>query len=101
MNDMKTLWVFIIGVFLTALYFIEEELSNEEESETNLWKLAALITINSILGGFIMVTAFYLLEQYYPLWNIWIKVGISGGFATMGKDVIKLFHRQVIKGGQS
>ncbi|WP_108062733.1 hypothetical protein [Poseidonibacter lekithochrous] len=97
MVDLKTLWIFGIGVLLSALFFIEEALTDEESKETNIWKLIALIVINSILGGFIMVTVFYLLEQYYPIWNVWIKVGIAGGVATMGKDAIKLFHKHLKK----
>ncbi|RXJ86963.1 hypothetical protein CRU93_06160 [Arcobacter sp. CECT 8985] len=99
MIDLKTLWIFAIGVFLSALFFIEEALTNEEEKEVNIWKLVILVIINSILGGFIMVTVFYLLEQYYPLWNMWIKVGLAGGVATMGKDGIKMFHKYIkVKG---
>ncbi|PHO10341.1 hypothetical protein CPG37_04645 [Malaciobacter canalis] len=99
MIDLKTLWIFAIGVFLSALFFIEEALTSEEEKEVNIWKLVILVIINSILGGFIMVTVFYLLEQYYPLWNMWIKVGLAGGVATMGKDGIKMFHKYIkVKG---
>lgn len=100
MVDIKTLWIFAIGVFLSALFFIEEALSNEESKEVHLGRLVTLIVINSILGGFIMVTVFYLLEQYYPLWHIWIKVGLAGGVATMGKDAIKILHKYLkVKGG--
>lgn len=99
MIDIKTLWIFAIGVFLSALFFIEEALTDEETKENNIWKLVILIIINSILGGFIMVTVFYLLEQYYPLWNMWVKVGLAGGVATMGKDGIKIFHKYIkVKG---
>lgn len=95
MIDLKTMWIFAIGVFLSALFFIEEALTSEEEKEVNIWKLVALVAINSILGGFIMVTVFYLLDMHYAEWNMWIKVGLAGGVATMGKDAIKIFHKYV------
>lgn len=99
MIDVKTLWIFSIGVFLSALFFIEEYLTAEEANETSIGKLIVLVIINSILGGFIMVTVFYLLEQYYPVWNIWAKVGLAGFVASMGKDGIKTFHRYLKKKG--
>lgn len=95
--DKEVYYLFFLGIFLSTLFYIEEYLTNEELRENSMGKTIVLLLINSFFGGFVMVTVFYGLEQYFPTWLIFVKVGVAGGVATMGKDAIKLFHQSLKK----
>lgn len=92
----KTITIFVIGVFITCIFYLEDILSSKEENKSRSWiEITVLVFLNGVLGGFVMVSIYYGLEQYYPTMFLWVKIGIAGTIATMGKDAIKLAHKRV------
>lgn len=98
MVDMKLIWLFVIGVFLSFLFFVEELITeNTRINELSKWRLLFLLVANSIIGGVIAVTVYYGLHQYFPELNDYFLVGVSVSTAMLGKDGIHLYHK-FIKG---
>ena len=94
--DPKMIWIFIIGTFLACLFFLEELITQNELIEKyGLVKVVVLVFINSIIGGVVMVTTYYALIQFVPDWHDYLKVGIAGATAMLGKDMVHLYHRLV------
>ena len=94
--DYKLIWLFIIGTFLACLFYIEEVIQQKEMIEKfGIVKVSVLVFINSIIGGVVMVTAYYALMQFVPDWHEYLKVGIAGTTAMLGKDMVHLYYRLV------
>lgn len=94
--DVKLVWLFIIGTFLAFLFYVEEIITQKELVERlGVIKVIALVIINSIIGGVVMVTTYYGLVQFCPEWHEYLKVGISGTTAMLGKDMVHLYYKLV------
>lgn len=94
MVDMKLLWLFLIGVFLSFLFFLEELITeNTRINELGWGRLSLLLFTNSIIGGVIGVTVYYGLRQYLPELNDYFLVGVAVSTAMLGKDGIRLYHK--------
>lgn len=94
--DAKLIWLFIIGTFLAFLFYVEEIITQNELIEKyGLFKVLILVLINSIIGGVVMVTAYYALVQFAPDWHDYLKVGLSGATAMLGKDMVHLYHKLI------
>jgi hypothetical protein len=91
----KTISIFIIGVFISCIFYFENILSTKENQSRSWFEITLLVLLNGLLGGFVMVSIYYGLEQYYPTMFLWVKIGIAGSIATMGKDAIKVVHKRV------
>ena len=94
--DVKLIWLFAIGTFLALLFYLEEVITQNELIEKyGIVKVCILVIINSIIGGVVMVTTYYALVQFAPEWHDYLKVGVSGATAMLGKDMIHLYYRLV------
>lgn len=94
--DMKLIWLFIIGTFLAFLFYVEEVITeNEILEKLGIIKVGILVIINSIVGGVVMVTTYYGLVQFAPDWHDYLKVGIAGTTAMLGKDMVHLYYKLV------
>ena len=94
--DAKLMWIFVIGMFLAFLFYVEEVITeNELVEKLGIVKVCALVFINSIIGGVVMVTTYYSLIQFEPQWHDYLKVGISGTTAMLGKDMVHLYYKLV------
>ena len=91
----KTITIFVIGVFISCIFYLENILSTIEIKSRSWFEICLLVFLNGLLGGFVMVSIYYGLEQYYPTMFLWVKIGIAGSIATMGKDAIKVVHKRV------
>jgi hypothetical protein len=92
--DTKLIWLFIIGTFLAFLFYIEEIITENELIEKyGIVKVGILAFINSVIGGVVMVIAYYGLVQFAPEWHDYLKVGIAGATAMLGKDMIHLYYK--------
>jgi hypothetical protein len=93
-EELRLIWLFCIGVFLSFLFYISEIISqNELIPRLGILKVAILVLTNSLIGGFVMVATFYVLEQFFVEWNEYLKVGISGFVAMAGKDAVHVYHK--------
>ena len=98
MVDAKLLWLFVIGTFLAGLFYLEEVITqNELIEKLGLAKVFLLVFINSIIGGVVMVITYYALMQFLPEWHDYLKVGIAGATAMLGKDMIHLYYKVIKK----
>ena len=96
MVDAKLLWLFVIGTFLAGLFYLEEVITqNELIEKLGLAKVLLLVLINSIIGGVVMVITYYALIQFLPEWHDYLKVGIAGATAMLGKDMIHLYYKVI------
>lgn len=96
MVDIKLVWIFVIGAFLAALFYVEEVITqNEILEKLGLVKVVMLVVINSIIGGVVMVITYYGMVQFAPEWHDYLKVGIAGATAMLGKDMVHLYYKVV------
>lgn len=94
--DVKLIWLFLIGTFLAFLFYVEEMITeNTLVEKLGVVKAAFLVLINSIIGGVVMVTVYYAMVQFCPDWHEYLKVGIAGTTAMLGKDMIRLYYKFV------
>lgn len=94
--DVKLISLFLIGTFLSFLFYVEEMISeNTLVEKLGVIKAALLVFINSIIGGVVMVTVYYAMVQFAPDWHEYLKVGIAGTTAMLGKDMIRLYYKFV------
>jgi hypothetical protein len=99
-QDVKLLWLFLIGTFLAFLFYVEEVITDSSKiEELGIIRVIILVIINSIIGGVVMVTAYFALVQFFPEWHEYLKVGIAGATAMLGKDAIHIYHKAVKKRG--
>lgn len=94
--DVKLIWLFLIGTFLAFLFYVEEMITeNTLVEKLGVVKAAFLVFINSVIGGVVMVTVYYAMVQFAPDWHEYLKVGIAGTTAMLGKDMIRLYYKFV------
>ena len=94
--DTKFMWIFVIGTFLAFLFYVEEVITeNELVEKLGVIKVGVLVLINSVIGGVVMVTTYYALVQFEPMWHDYLKVGIAGTTAMLGKDMVHLYYKIV------
>lgn len=94
--DVKLIWLFLIGTFLAFLFYVEEMITeNTLVEKLGVVKATLLVFINSVIGGVVMVTVYYAMVQFCPEWHEYLKVGIAGTTAMLGKDMIRLYYKLV------
>lgn len=94
--DVKLIWLFLIGTFLAFLFYVEEMITeNTLVEKLGVVKAAFLVFINSVIGGVVMVTVYYAMVQFASDWHEYLKVGIAGTTAMLGKDMIRLYYKFV------
>lgn len=104
MIDLKTLYIFILGVVLTLLYYVEEIIEEQEYKQKAIPMIVALAFIKSILGGVLIVLIYYTLQELkieFVVFDIAIKFGdytnlfIAGAFSLFGSDMFKMFKNKL------
>lgn len=93
MIDMKLAILFILGMFMAFLWYLEELITQKEIIEQyGVLGVAGLSFINSILGGVVAVVAYYGLVQYAPELHEYLKVGLASATAFFGKQMMHLYR---------
>ena len=93
MIDMKLAILFILGMFMAFLWYLEELITQKEIIEQyGVLGVAGLSFINSILGGVVAVIAYYGLVQYIPEMHEYLKVGLASATAFFGKQMMHLYR---------
>lgn len=104
MMDIKTLYIFILGVILTLLYYVEEIIEEQEYKQKSIPMIIALALIKSILGGVLIVLIYYTLQELkieFVIFDIAIKFGdytnlfIAGAFSLFGSDMFRMFKNKL------
>lgn len=103
MVDLKMLYIFVLGIFLTLLYYLEDIIEKQEYKEKSLWSISFLAFIKALLGGILIVLFFYTLEELdieFTIYTINIKLDmwgnllIAGTFSLYGSDMFKQLKRR-------
>ena len=93
MVDMKLVILFVLGMFMAFLWYLEELITQREIiEEYGVLGVAGLSFINSVLGGVVAVVAYYGLTQYTPELHEYLKVGIASATAFFGKQMMHLYR---------
>lgn len=93
MVDIKLTTLFVLGMFMAFLWYLEELITQKEIIEKyGVLGVAGLSFINSVLGGVVAVVAYYGLTQYMPELHEYLKVGIASATAFFGKQMMHLYR---------
>ena len=99
MIDIKTLYIFMLGVLLTLLYHIEQMIEEEEHKAKGFWTMCALLFTKASIGGILIILIYYTLLEFnieFTLLNMNVKFGewtnlfIAGTFSLFGSDMFKM-----------
>ncbi len=103
MIDLKMMYIFALGMFLTLLYYLEDIIEKQEYKEKSLWSISFLAFIKALLGGILIILFFYTLEEFnieFTIFNINIKLDIwgnlliAGTLSLFGSDMFKLLKKR-------
>lgn len=103
MIDLKMMYIFALGMFLTLLYYLEDIIEKQEYKEKSLWSISFLAFIKALLGGILIILFFYTLEELnieFTIFNINIKLDIwgnlliAGTLSLFGSDMFKLLKKR-------
>jgi len=104
MIDLKMIYIFLLGLFLSLLYYIEEIIEEQEYKEKSLVVIGMLALIKAILGGILIVLIFYSLQDLkisFSLFGkeitlgLWANLFIAGTASVFGSDVFKIIKKKV------
>lgn len=103
MIDLKMLYIFLLGLFLSLLYYVEEIIEEQEYKEKSLIAIGMLALIKAILGGILIVLIFYTLQDLklsFELFGkeivlgLWANLFIAGTISVFGSDLFKIIKKR-------
>lgn len=103
MIDLKMMYIFALGMFLTLLYYLEDIIEKQEYKEKSFLAISFLAFIKALLGGILIILFFYTLEELnieFTIFTINIKLDIwgnlliAGTLSLFGSDMFKLLKRR-------
>lgn len=104
MLDLKMLYIFFLGLFLSLLYYIEEVIEEQEYKEKHWAIIGALALIKALLGGLLIVMIFYTLQDLKLSFTVfgkeiilglWANLFIAGTASVFGSDLFKMIKKRV------
>lgn len=104
MIDFKMLYIFLLGLFLSLLYYVEEIIEEQEYKEKSLMVIGVLALVKAILGGILIVLIFYTLQDLklsFELFGkeiilgLWSNLFIAGTISVFGSDLFKIIKKRV------
>lgn len=103
MVDLKTLYILFLGVFLSALYYVEEVIEEQTYKEKSLLIISLLLSVKALLGGILIVLFYYTLDELnlsFTLFEKTIEFGfwgnllIAGTLSIYGSDFFRIIKRR-------
>lgn len=104
MVDLKMIYIFILGGFLTLLYYTEEIIEDQEYKEKSIITIGILAFVKALIGGILIVLTFYTLQELKLSFNIlgkditlglWANLFIAGTISLFGSDMFKMIKKRV------
>lgn len=104
MIDLKMLYIFLLGLFLSLLYYTEEIIEEQEYKEKSLWAIGTLAFVKASIGGILIVLTFYTLQELKLSFSIlgkdielglWTNLFIAGTISIFGSDMFKMIKKRV------
>lgn len=103
MIDFKMLYILILGIFLSVLYYAEELIEEQTYKEKSLWVIGLLLSIKGLLGGILIVLMFYTLQELKLsfvifdkeiVFGLWGNLIIAGTISIFGSDFFRIIKRR-------
>lgn len=103
MIDLKMLYILILGIFLSVLYYAEELIEEQTYKEKSLWVIGLLLSIKGLLGGILIVLTFYTLQELnlsFTIFNkeiilgLWGNLIVAGTVSIFGSDFFRIIKRR-------
>ena len=104
MVDLKMLYIFLLGLFLSLLYYAEKIIEEQEYKEKSLWAIGTLAFVKASIGGILIVLTFYTLQELKLSFSIfgkdielglWANLFIAGTISIFGSDMFKMIKKRV------
>ena len=104
MVDLKMIYIFLLGLFLSLLYYAEEIIEEQEYKEKSLFAIGLLAFVKASIGGILIVLTFYTLQELKLSFNIlgkditlglWANLFIAGTISIFGSDMFKMIKKRV------
>lgn len=103
MIDLKMIYILMLGIFLSVLYYAEELIEEQTYREKSLWVIGLLLIIKGLLGGILIVLTFYTLQELnlsFTVFNkeivfgLWGNLIIAGTVSIFGSDFFRIIKRR-------
>lgn len=103
MIDFKMLYILILGIFLSVLYYAEELIEEQTYKEKSLLVIGLLLSIKGLLGGILIVLMFYTLQELKLsfvifdkeiVFGLWGNLIIAGTISIFGSDFFRIIKRR-------
>ena len=104
MIDLKMFYIFLLGLFLSLLYYVEEIIEEQEYKEKSMVVISLLALVKAFLGGILIVLIFYTLQELnleFTIFGTVVKFGlytnlfIAGTVSVFGSDIFKMAKKRV------
>lgn len=104
MIDLKMVYIFLLGLFLSLLYYVEEVIEEQEYKEKSLFVICMLAFVKALLGGMLIVMIFYTLQDLKLsfelfgkeiIFGLWANLFIAGTISVFGSDMFKMVKKRL------
>lgn len=101
--DLKMIYILLLGVFLSVLYYAEELIEEQTYKEKSFWVIFTLLAVKGFLGGILIILTFYALSELNLTFTIfgktialglWTNLFIAGVISVFGSDLFRLIKRR-------
>lgn len=103
MPDLKMMYIFALGLFLSLLYYIEEIIEEQEYKEKSWVVIGVLALVKASIGGILIVLIFYTLQDLQIslelfgkqiVFGLWTNLFIAGTISVFGSDLFKMVKKR-------
>lgn len=103
MIDIKTIYIFLLGLFLSLLYYAEEIIEEQTYKEKSFLLIGLFLLIKGLIGGILIILIFYTLQELklsFTLFGKVIELGlyanlfIAGTASVFGSDMLKMIKKR-------
>ncbi len=103
MIDLKMIYILLLGVFLSVLYYAEELIEEQTYKEKSFIYIVLLLLVKGLLGGILIILTFYALQELKLSFTIfektlsfglWTNLFIAGVISVFGSDLFKMLKRR-------
>lgn len=103
MIDLKMIYILLLGMFLSVLYYAEELIEEQTYKEKSFIYIVLLLLVKGLLGGILIILTFYALQELKLSFTIfdktlsfglWTNLFIAGVISVFGSDLFKMLKRR-------
>lgn len=103
MIDLKMIYILLLGIFLSVLYYAEELIEEQTYKEKSFWFIFLWLLIKGLIGGILIILTFYTLQELQLSFTIfdkvitlglWTNLFIAGTISVFGSDLFRIIKRR-------